>query len=280
MAWNPFFSTKSWFRQNVKTKITLHLLKERKPRYIISWLDVFECTLEECLQNVGIAWRVYSLRDPCETSHLCSTFMTSSTHIKNAAALSRAMPEIVHSIPLPSHFRGSPLSEAKIPPKKHLKLNKKWIPLLSPLKKKRTICAIAKGWTSSTAIPWCMHLCICPPGSTIHGSITLLERRETTALARRHSRSLAQYLDHMHRVTPAAPMPNSLGEMSVWQNAKTGWVGKNWDLIFHNAWWVRLLQKILEHLDDEITNLNLLSTSWKMDPKKAAFLVSVLLWRC
>lgn len=147
-------------------------------------------------------------------------------------------------------------------------------------KKKRTICAIAKGWTSSTAIPWCMHLCICPPGSTIHGSITLLERRETTALARRHSRSLAQYLDHMHRVTPAAPMPNSLGEMSVWQNAKTGWVGKNWDLIFHNAWWVRLLQKILEHLDDEITNLNLLSTSWKMDPKKAAFLVSVLLWRC
>ena len=70
----------------------------------------------------------------------------------------------------------------------------------------------------------------------IHGSITLLERRETTALARRHSRSLAQYLDHMHRVTPAAPMPGPAPEMSVWQNSKAGWVGKNWDLIFHNAW--------------------------------------------
>ena len=60
-----------------------------------------------------------------------------------------------------------------------------------------------------------MHLCICPPGSTIHGSITLLERRETTALARRHSRSLAQYLDHMHRVIPAAPMPNSSGDVRL-----------------------------------------------------------------
>lgn len=70
-----------------------------------------------------------SLRDPVKIPHLCSTFMTSSTHIKNAAALSRAMPEIV----LPPSPREWPLSStfflAKIPLKRR-NWYKKWIPSL------------------------------------------------------------------------------------------------------------------------------------------------------
>lgn len=274
----PLFFHRIMIRLNVKKKITLHLLKEHKPRYIISWLDVFEGTLEECLQMSGLLGKstVYVIPLKLRTSAAPSWPLAPISKMLRRSAvrclrLCFRLPSTFH-LPRVTSFRSK-----KSLQKKHPEIDTK---NESPAfqKKKRTICAITKGWTSS--IPWCMHLCICPPGSTIQGSITLLERRETTALARRHSRSLAQYLDHMHRVTPAAPMPGPAPEMSVWQNSKAGWVGKNWDLIFHNAWWVRLLQKILEQERRRNHQSNLFSTSWKMDPKKAAFLVSVLLWRC